>query len=212
MDKLIIGIAVIWGARWLLGVVLNVVGQFLSAVRQQWDRTLPTRERVGHAVGRPAGVFVATVRDHRLMSAGFAFVFALGALILSGMDSRWLVSSLDGMFGGASPLVGWAVAGTAVGVSMGLASRVMELGWLGRQSARLVPDISHLMDGEAAETRYLRLRQIAAGVAAVILAVSIGVSFERNSGYERKASLDSRIAAVASAAQVGKLSVLNAAL
>ena len=39
MDKLIIGIAILLGGIWLLGVVLSIVDNFLNVVRQQWGRT-----------------------------------------------------------------------------------------------------------------------------------------------------------------------------
>lgn len=134
MDKLIIGIAILWGGLCCWVVVLRIVGDFLNAVRQQWDRTRPGLERVGHAIGHPLGVLSATVSDHRLMSAGFAFVFSIGALVLAGANSAWLISSLDGIGGKDMPLLGWAAFGGVAGISMGIGSRVLELGWFGSSS------------------------------------------------------------------------------
>ena len=119
MDKLIIGIAILWGGLWLLGVVLRIVGDFLNAVRQQWDRTRPGRERVGYAIGHPLGLLFATLSDHRLMSVGLVFVFSIGALFLAGADSAWLISSVDGIGGKDMPLLGWAVLGGVAGIATG---------------------------------------------------------------------------------------------
>ena len=111
MDKLIIGIAILFGGIWLLGVVLSIVDNFLNVVRQQWGRTRPGRERVGYAIGHPLGVLSATVSDHRLMSVGLVIVLSIGALFLARADSAWLISSADGIGGRDIPLLGWALPG-----------------------------------------------------------------------------------------------------
>jgi TPR repeat protein len=212
MDKLIIGIAILWGGLWLLGVVLRIVGDFLNAVRQQWDRTRPGLERVGHAIGHPLGVLSATVSDHRLMSAGFAFVFSIGALVLAGANSAWLISSLDGIGGKDMPLLGWAAFGGVAGISMGIGSRVLELGWFGSSSISRVPDIGHLREGEIAAARDFRMRQAAAVAGAVILAASLMLGHSRNAGYEANADFVKKAVAISSAATEGKITILNAAL
>lgn len=212
MDKLIIGIAILWGGLWLLGVVLRIVGDFLNAVRQQWDRTRPGRERVGYAIGHPLGLLFATLSDHRLMSVGLVFVFSIGALFLAGADSAWLISSVDGIGGKDMPLLGWAVLGGVAGIAMGIGSRVLELGWFGPSSISRVPDIGHLREGEAAAVRNFRMRQAAAVVGAVILAVSLTLGRSRNAGYDANADYDKKAPAISSAAIEGRITILNAAL
>jgi TPR repeat protein len=212
MDKLIIGIAILWGGLWLLGVVLRIVGDFLNTMRQQWNHTRPGLERVGHAIGHPLGLLSATVSDHRLMSVGLAVVFSIGALFLAGADSAGLISSVDGIGGRDIPLLGWALLGGVAGLTMGIGSRALELGWFGRSSISRVPDIGHLREGEAAAVRHFRVRLAAAIVGAVILAVSLTISHSRNAGYDAKADYEKKAAAISSAGTEGKITILNAAL
>jgi TPR repeat protein len=212
MDKLIIGIAILWGGLWLLGVVYQVVSDFLNAARQQWDRTRPGRERVGNAIAQPMGELSATVSDHRLMSVGLVIVLLIGALFLAGADSAGLIASVDRIGGLQMPLTGWAILGVVAGIAMGIGSRVLELGLLGRSSISRVPDIGHLRDGEAAAVRYFRLRLVAAIAGAVILTISLMLGYSRNAGYDAKTDYDKKAAAISSAATEGRTTILNAAL
>ena len=109
MDKLIIVILVIWGALWLLGVVLRFLSHFANAVSQQWERRRPERERVGYSIGQPIGVLVATIEGHRLMSMGLAITLFVALLFLAGADSASLVSAIDALGGKDFPILGWAV-------------------------------------------------------------------------------------------------------
>ncbi len=212
MDNLIVWIAVIWGALWLLGVVLRVLSDFANAVREQWERTRPGRERVGYAIGHPMGMLTATIIDHRLMSAGLAFVLFVAALFLAGADSASLVSSLDAIGGKDAPLVGWAIFGGVAGVAMGIGARVLEFGWLGAAAISRVPDIGHLRAGEEVAARYFRIRRVAAAVGAVILLAALAFSYSRNAGYDPRANIDRLTAAIGAAGTQGNISILNGAL
>jgi TPR repeat protein len=212
MDRLIIGIVVIWGALWLLGVALRVLSDITSAVSQHWERTRPGRERVGYAIGHPMGVMAATIEDHRLMSMGLAITLCVAAMVLAGADSASLVSYMDGFGGKDFPLLGWAFFGGIAGITMGVGSRVIELGWFRAAAISRVPDIGHLRAGEEAAARYFRIRSFAAVVGAAILLSALVFSYFRNSGYDPRADIDTKSAAIAAAGADGKIAVLNGAL
>jgi TPR repeat protein len=212
MLKLIIGIAILLGGLWLLGVIWQVFNDFLDASRQQWDRTRPGRERVGSAIAQPIGEISATVSDHRLMSGGLLIVLLIGTIVLAGADSAGLIAFVDGIGGLQMPLLGWAILGVIAGIFMGFGSRVLELGWLGISSISRVPDIRHLRDGEAAAVRHFRVRMAVAGVGAVFLAILLTLGYSRNAGYDSTADYGKKAVAISSAATEGKITILNAAL
>lgn len=212
MDKLIIGIAVLWGGLWLLGVVLRIVGDVLNAVGQQWDRTRPGRERVGYVIGHPLGILAATVTDHRLMSTRLAITLFVALLFLASADSAWLVSSIDGVGGRDLPLLGWAIFGCFAGIAMGVASRFIELGWFGSSSVSRVPDLEHLREGEEAAVRHFRIRRVAAVGGAAILATALAIGHSRNAGYDSKGDADKKSAVITVAGTEGKITILNDAL
>ena len=212
MDKLIIGIVIIFGAFWLLGVVLRVLSDFANAVGQEWERMRPGRERVGSAIGRPMGVLAATIEDHRLMSAGLAITLFVAALFLAGADSAWLVASVDALGGKGFPLLGWAIIGGVAGVAMGIASRIFELDLLDSRVISHVPGIGHLRAGEESSARNFRIRSFVAAVGAVILGSALVFSYSRNAGYDYRADADIRAAAIVAAGTAGNITILNAAL
>ena len=155
------------------------------------------------------GVLSATVSDHRLMSVGLVIVLSIGALFLARADSAWLISSADGIGGRDIPLLGWALLGGVAGLTMGIGSRVLELGWFGNPRSRRVPDIAHLREGEAAAASYFRLRLVAAIVGAAILIVSLTLGYSSNAGYDTKADYDKKAAAISSAATEGRITILT---
>jgi TPR repeat protein len=194
-------IAVIWGAVQFLREVWRIGVSFANAVSEEWDRTRPGRESISRIV-----------QDNRLISTGLVITLSIGALTLGATDSGWLVSLIDGIGGRYVPLLGWVIIGGGAGVVMGVAIRIMELGWFSPGSISRVPDLVHLRVGETTAARYFRLRQRAAVIGAVILISALTVSILQNAGYDSKSSLEKKTALISTAGSEGRVTILNSAL
>jgi TPR repeat protein len=210
--KLIIGIVVIWGALWLLGVGLRVFSELASATRQQWDRTQPGRARVGNAVAYPLGALTATMVDLRLISTDIAITLVVAVLLLAGADSATLISWVDGLGGKDVPLLGWAILGGVAGIVMGTVSRMLELGRFDSAAILRVPDIGHLHAGEEAAARHFKIRSVAAVGGVAVLVSALVFSYSRNAEYDPRAAIDENTAVIATAGAEGKIGILNGAL
>ena len=212
MDKVLIGIALIWIALWLLGAILRVLADFANTIRLQWDRARPSIDNVGHTIGYPMGRLAAAIYDYRLVSTGFAFALLFAGLFLISVDSAWLVRTIDTLGGKNFPLLGWAMLGGVVGISMGVGSRILELGWLGGASIARVPDIGHLRAGEDAAVGYFRIHRATGLLGVVFLLFVLAFSYSRNAEYDPKDELERKLVTIAAAGASGKIAILNAAL
>jgi TPR repeat protein len=212
MDKLILGILIIWAVFWLLGVVLRVISDIADSVSQGWERTKPNRQRVGYAVGYPTGVLAAAIADHRLMSSGLAITVLLAAVLIGSLESAFLVSAVDALGGQNFPILGWAVLGGAIGIAMGVGSKVIELGWFSHTDTSRVPDINSLRSGEDAAKRHFKAHLILALVGSAVLLFALVYSFFMNSGYDARSSIETKKEIIATAGANGNIPVLNSAL
>ena len=212
MDKVLIGIAVIWGGLWLLGQILGWLARVSTEFGRFWERMRPGRERAARLISDPLSRFRAALTDYRLMDR-FLVVFVVACILLLAADGPWLVRTLDGFGGRNFPFAGWALFGTAIGVAMSATSRVLELGWIGSaKSVARVPDIAHLRYGEEESASSFRVRGVAGLLALVFLLSALGAGYWRNADYRPDADPDGKAAALSAAVSAGNMTVLNGAL
>ncbi len=212
MDKLLIGIAVIWGGLWLLGQILGWLARVSTEFGRFWEGTRPGRERATRLISDPLSRFRAALTDYRLIDR-FLVVFVVACILLLALDGPWLVRTLDGFGGRRFPFAGWALFGAVIGIAMSATSRFLELGWIGSAtSVARVPDIAHLRSGEEESAVSFRVRRVAGLLALMFLLTALGYGYLRNADYRPDADPDGRAAALSAAVSAGNMTVLNGAL
>ncbi len=211
MDKVLIGIALIWGGFWLLGQILGWLARVSTEFGRFWERTRPGRERATRLIRDPISRFRAALTDNRLIDR-FLVVFVVACILLLAVDGPWLVRTLDGFGGRRFPFAGWALFGAVIGIAMSATSRVLELGWIGSATSVVrVPDIAHLRSGEAESAVSFRVRWVAGLLALMFLITALGAGYLRNAEYRPGADSDGK-AALSAAVSGGNMTVLNGAL
>ena len=211
MDKILIGIAVIWGGLWLLGQILGWLARVSTEFGHFWERTRPGRERATRLISDPLSRFRAALTDYRLIDR-FLVVFVVACILLLALDGPWLVRTLDGFGGRRFPFAGWALFGAVIGIAMSATSRILELGWIGSAtSVARVPDIAHLRSGDAESAVSFRVRRVAGLLAFLFLLFALGAGYWRNADYLPAADPDGK-AALSAAVSGGNMTVLNGAL